>query len=415
MGKLTNKEMQDLTAKFGIKDEEAKRLFESFMNSKVEEIRNQARAEAYETVKKQFDLDKKALVESAEKLINESITNGQKKMDVQRKALIQEKLKLQEATNSVKKHIADEKMSLKESNNQKLDATIKKMIEAKDAEIKSLRGKVVKFVNECVKTEVLKTRGKQRQMNESINEMQKFVQEQVMQQAREHREEMKSIDKLKHDLVVESQTKYRQEISKALKDMASKVESFVNESVKKEITQFRKDIKNARQNNFGKGIFEAFAKEYGKQFFNSDKMASDMVKIARKKQEGLKKIVESANAKIKSQEAEIKALRAAKDTAIREKIINEAANALPASKRDTLKMMVKGVPTEQLQDKVNSYVSIIMNENSRSNINKGNGKMLNESAKVRVVTGDSKFRKPLTIGDKSDDELNSMINELINI
>ena len=144
-------------------------------------------------------------------------------------------------------------------------------------------------------------------------------------------------------------------------------------------------------------------------------MASDMVKVARKKQEGLKKIVESANAKIKSQEAEIKALRAAKDTAIREKIINEAANALPASKRDTLKMMVKGVSTEQLQDKVNSYVSIIMNENSRSNINKGNGKMLNESAKVRVVTGDSKFRKPLTIGDKSDDELNSMINELINI
>ena len=65
MGKLTNKEMQDLTAKFGIKDEEAKRLFESFMNSKVEEIRNQARAEAYETVKKQFDLDKKALVEKA--------------------------------------------------------------------------------------------------------------------------------------------------------------------------------------------------------------------------------------------------------------------------------------------------------------------------------------------------------------
>ena len=144
-------------------------------------------------------------------------------------------------------------------------------------------------------------------------------------------------------------------------------------------------------------------------------MASDMVKVARKKQEGLKKIVESANAKIKLQEAEIKALRAAKDTAIREKIINEAANALPASKRDTLKMMVKGVSTEQLQDKVNSYVSIIMNENSRSNINKGNGKMLNESAKVRVVTGDSKFRKPLTIGDKSDDELNSMINELINI
>ena len=50
-----------------------------------------------------------------------------------------------------------------------------------------------------------------------------------------------------------------------------------------------------------------------------------------------------------------------------------------------------------------------------SSPNKGNGKMLNESAKVRVVTGDSKFRKPLTIGDKYDDELNSMINELINI
>lgn len=415
MGKLTNKEMQDLTAKFGIKDEEAKRLFESFMNSKVEEIRNQARAEAYDTVKKQFEADKKALVEATEKMINESVSNGQKKMDIQRKALIQEKLKLQEARNSVNKHIADEKMSLKESNNKKLDATIAKMVEAKDAEIKSLREKVAKFVNECAKAEVLKTRGKQRQMNESINEMQKFVQEQVMQRAREHREEMKSIDKLKHDLVVEHQAKLKNAVSKQLVEMVEKVNGFVNDIVKKEVSTYRKEIKESKQNQFGKKIFEAFAAEYGKNYFKENKMANDMIKVARKKTNQLNKMVESANEKIKSQEAEIKALRSAKDTAIREKIINEAANALPASKRDTLKMMVKGVSTEQLQDKVNSYVSIIMNENSHSVINtKRNGKMLNESNKVRVVTGDSKFRKPL-VNASDDEDMDALINEMIEL
>lgn len=415
MGKLTNKEMQDLTAKFGIKDEEAKRLFESFMNSKVEELRNQARAEAYEAVKKQFDSDKKMLVEATEKMVKESVSEGQKKMDVQRKALIKEKLKLQEAQDSINKRIADKEMSLKEASDKALKAQVAKMNEAKEAELKSLRDKVAKFVNECVKTNVKADRAKHRQMDESIAEMQKFVEAQVSQQVREHRDEMKSIDKLKHDLVVEHQTKLKNAMAKTLSEMAKKVDAFITESVRKQVAEFRKDIKAARQNTFGKKIFEAFSNEFAKAYFNENKMANDMVKIARKKQVALNQLVESANAKIKAQEAEIKALRAAKDTAVREKIINEAACVLPAGKRATLKMMTKNVPTEQLQDKVNSYVSIIMNENSRPTINKRNGKMLNESENVRVVTGDSKFRKQLVSATSAEDEYEAAINELINI
>ena len=60
--RITQKEMSELVKQFGIEDVKAKQIFESFMNSKLEECKADARAEAFKEMKRQADIDKKNLV-----------------------------------------------------------------------------------------------------------------------------------------------------------------------------------------------------------------------------------------------------------------------------------------------------------------------------------------------------------------
>lgn len=90
-----------------------------------------------------------------------------------------------------------------------------------------------------------------------------------------------------------------------------------------------------------------------------------------------------------------KALMESKNAAVREQIILESSNGLPESKKTMLRSLVKDIPTDKLKSKIDSYIPMIMKENSGNQINRVNGKMLAEG-KNRVVTGDStRFKKPV--------------------
>lgn len=422
--RLTNRELSDLISKFGITDSEAKKLFESFMNSKIEDIKAEARAEAYSTMKKQVEADKKALVESMSNIMRTQIEAEKKKIDYHRNDLIKQKLALNESQNSLNKTLADKKMALKENYQKKLDevkTNAMKIVETKinrNAESietykKNMAKKAAEFINESVKHEVEASRNKTLQLNTALKEFNRFMTEQVQKCIKEHREEMKNLDELKVRTLNESNKKLADAKSSFKKDMASKVAQFVQEQVSNEIHTFRKEIKNNRKDAFGRRLYEAFYKEFMHQFINENKFMNELAKSSTKRQKQYQQVAEAAQQKVAKLEAQVKALNETKDAAVREKIIVESAMNLPEAKRTMLRSLVKSVPTEQLKAKISSFIPMIMKENSTKTINTDrNEKMLNES-KNRVVTGDSKKTvKPIAQSSFDDDEV---INELINL
>ena len=71
---------------------------------------------------------------------------------------------------------------------------------------------------------------------------------------------------------------------------------------------------------------------------------------------------------------------------MRNKIINESVSILAKDKQDMIKNLVKDVPTEKLQESINKYIPMIMNDSGKKQIN--NNRVLKEGRKPTILTGE---------------------------
>ena len=110
-----------------------KNAFNALMKEKVAQIRNEVRQEVYEEVSKQAKADKEKIVESMNQVTNKVLNEEMKKIDLHRKNLIKEKLKLQESQKSLDKLLADKTALIQEDFNKKLENAMKSMNETYEA------------------------------------------------------------------------------------------------------------------------------------------------------------------------------------------------------------------------------------------------------------------------------------------
>lgn len=375
---------------------DVKNAFNELMKEKVSQIRQEIRQEVYEELSKQAKADKEKIVESLNNVTNKVINEEMKKIDMHRKNLIKEKLKLQESQKNIDKELADREAVIKENFNKKLNnaiVSLNKEFEAKKADFVE---KASRFLNESVKKEIVELRNDKKQLSESLDKFGKFISSQVKAQTKEHREEMKSVDNLRVRLVKENAQKLAEAKKKFFTEAAGKMEKFINTSVSRELTEFRKDIAESRKKSFGSKIFEAFAKEFAVKFFNENKVVNGLLESVKANQNKLlhsnKVLEEKANKALN----ENKQLKMVNDKLMREKIINESCDCLDKSKKDMIKNLVKEVPTEKLNESVKKYIPMILNNSSEKTINK-NERVLKENRKPIYLTGDSKTNKKVAM------------------
>ncbi len=390
--KLSDRELnQKLMESIGLKDVEARKSFEDMMNEKYQQIRQEVREEVYEELSKQAKQDKERIVESMNELTNKVIKEEMAKINVHRKNLIKEKLALQEAKKNVEKTVADKTAMIKEEFNKKLRESIDQMKKNLEAQKADFVEKASKFINESVKKEVSELHSDRKQLGSALNKFGKFIAEQVSANVKKQRDEVKSLDALKVRLIKEQQEKVAEAKKKFFTEAADKMNSFIEKSIKRELTEFRKDIAESRKKSFGSKIFEAFAKEFAVKFFNEDKVVKGLlesVKASNNKLLHAQKTTEEMNAKLLKENKELKTVNS---SLTRAKMINESIAHLPVSKQKMVKDLVKDVPTNKLMESLKKYVPMIMEDNSAKNINKEE-RVLSESKKMRVLTGSSKNR-----------------------
>jgi hypothetical protein len=252
--------------------------------------------------------------------------------------------------------------------------------------------KASKFLNEAVKKEVVEFRNDKKQLAGSINKFSKFISEQVAEQTKANRAEMKSLDELRVRLVKENATKLADSKKKFFAEAANKMEKFINSLVSRELTEFRKDIAESRKKSFGTKIYEAFAREFAVKFFNENKVVNGLLESVKANQNKLvhanKVLEEKANKVIN----ENKQLKVVNNKLAREKIINESVSHLAKDKQDMIKNLVKEVPTEKLNESIKKYIPMILSNTSAKTINK-NERVLKENRKPIYLTGENKQNK----------------------
>jgi hypothetical protein len=127
------------------------------------------------------------------------------------------------------------------------------------------------------------------------------------------------------------------------------------------MTQFKRDIKAARENNFGRKIFEAYASEYMTSYLNE---TSEVRKMQKQLDEAHKKITETETI-LESTKVEKSRVE---DKAKRESALNELLAPLSGDKKEVMNNLLESVQTDKLKDSFNKYLPHVMKEGKRSSI-----------------------------------------------
>jgi hypothetical protein len=339
--------------------EQVKTNIQDAWTQKISEARDELTAELREEFASRYEHDKSQIVEAVDTFISEKVEAEVQLIAEEREVL---------ATDRVKYHKAI-------SEHAKLLDT---------------------FVTQAVAKEVKELRADRTKVSEHVTKLDEFVTESLAGELSEFHEDKKSLVEQKVKMVREGKKQLAEAKAEFIKKAANKVEGIVNGVIINEVSSFRNDITKARENDFGRRIFEAFANEYGTSYLNE---AKEIKSIQKQIADMEQKLNESKQVIAKSEDAtklvESK-LRIAEDKMTRKETLLSLTAPLGKEKKEIMFDLLESVKTSKLEESFNKYLpSVLDGETPRAK------RTLSESV-VSVKTGDKK-----AVANAKADDVNS--------
>ena len=138
----------------------------------------------------------------------------------------------------------------------------------------------------------------------------------------------------------------------------------VSRHLKTELNQLKEDIQIARENNFGRRIFEAYAAEFGATHLNEKaevrKLQDALVQKDAKLAEAIQ-LTEKAKVLVESKEREMRIL---KESNQREAALEELLAPLNKEKQETMRNLLESVQTKRLASAFEKYLPAVLEDRS---------------------------------------------------
>ena len=218
--------------------------------------------------------------------------------------------------------------------------------------------------------------------NESINKLESFVVKALAQEIREFAQDKKDAVETKVRLVREARKQLEALKARFVKESADKMSKSVAKHLKAELSQLQEDIKVARENNFGRRIFEAYAAEFGATHLNENAEIRKLGGIIAAKDQKLAeaiKFTEKAKTLVESKDREIRIIRESNE---RNKLMDDLLGPLNEEKAGVMKNLLENVQTSRLKNAFEKYLPAVLADNKPAKAKQ----VIAES--VTEVTGD---------------------------
>ena len=307
----------------GAISEDTRKAVEEAWNSKVKENKEVVGAELREEFAKRYEHDKGNMIEAIDKMMTEKLSEEISKFIEDRKALAQEKISYKE---NVGAHSA----------------------------------KLQEFVLTKLSEEFKELHGDRKGVHENFKKMEEFVVNALAKEIKEFHEDKKGVVETKVKLVAEAKKQMAKMKEAFITRSAKVVENAVNKKLAEELKSLKEDISMAREVNFGKKIFEAFASEYQNSYLNEKSETAKLMKVVDEtalKLKDAEKAVEEKKAVIESKEAEAK--RQA-DLMERKEKMAEMLKPLGKEKSEVMSQLLESVQTAKLQSSFDKYLPHVM-------------------------------------------------------
>ena len=340
--------------------EDVRHEIEEAWNKKIKENKQAATAELREEFAKKYEHDKSVMVEAIDAMISERLAEEIAEFAEDRKQLAEAK--------------AHYTMKMRE--NAKL---------------------MQRFVTDTLGKEISELHEDQKAIAGKFEMLESFVVDALAKEIAEFHEDKKDLAETKVKLVKEAKTKFAEIKKTFVESSAEKVSDLVGKNLKREISQLKEDIEEARRNDFGRKLFEAFANEYATSHLNEKSESAKLLKVVDLKNKQLAE-AEAKAAKIKqlaeSKEAEINKMKAITE---RQNTINDLIAPLSKGQKDIMIDLLESVQTNRLRSAFDKYLPAVID-----------GKTPAKKATLtegKEVTGNRDEMSQSNVSSKADDNV----------
>ena len=341
----------------GLINEDVSQELNEAWESKLNEAREQVRGELREEFAQRYEHDKTVMVEALDKMVTEGLAAEIAQVAAEKQALTEDRVRFQG--------------KMKESAQKFKGFMVSKLAEE---------------IGELSRDRKMHTEG--------VAKLENFVVQALAREITEFAKDKRDVVETKVRLVREARGKLEQLKSRFVKESAHKMSQAVSRHLKAELNQLQEDIKIARENNFGRRIFEAYASEFGATHLNEKAEVRKLHDVIAEQDQKLRKAIDitrTAKAVVESKERE---LRIIKESNERESTMDELLRPLNREKQEVMRNLLESVQTPRLKNAFEKYLPAVLEDRTAKA-----RKVIAES--ISSVTGDKN-----TVSSVSEDRSN---------
>jgi len=345
----------------GIINEETSQAINEAWESKLNEAKEQVRAELREEFAQRYEHDKTIMVEALDKMVTEGLTSEIEEFQLEKKAMNEDRVQAQ--------------VKLREN-----------------------ASKFNNFMIEKLSEEIKELRSERKLQLESQEKLEQFIVHALAREIKEFSQDKQAVVEAKVKLVAEGRKQLEALKAKFVAESGKRINESVAKHLKGELSQLKEDIKAARENDFGRRIFESFASEFSSTHLNEKAETRKLMQALVKKDQELAESTQQIAETKKLVEAKEREVRIIKESTSRQKTMDELLSTLNEEKASIMRDLLESVQTPRLQAAFDKYLPSVLNTITEKKEAKKS--MLAES--VKEVTGNKAATKQVESDDRNN-------------
>jgi len=345
------KNLQELLENAVLGEETRQALQEAF-SLKLKETE----AKLQESYAARYEHEKHILVETMDTMLTDVIKKELNEFQADKRSVTAQKVKLAKALAEAKKSSAKEtahKLNFMEQFMMKQIATELAEFRADRRSLQEQKQVLAQQLNEHQTIT-------EQHVTQKVQKLEEFVLRQLSEEIREFTADKQSLVEQRVKLASEAKHKLNEARSSFVNRATEVVDRTLNEVIRKELVQWRDDIKVARENNFGRKIFEAVAAEYMSSYLAEGTETKKLQKQLQLLTTQLQEARVDIGHKTQLLESEKKATQTARERAQRVEVLNELLSPLRGDKRAVMENLLQDVRTTSLKEAFHRYMPAVI-------------------------------------------------------
>ena len=341
-------------------NEDTRNAIQEQWEAKMGEVRNQVTAELREEFAQRYEHDKSTMVEALDRMVTEGLTTELEQIAEERKAISEDRAKF-----------------------------VAKMQEAS--------GTFDSFLVKTLSEEIKELHNERANQQALVGKLEEFVTSQLAEEISEFQKDRQDVVETKVRLVKEAREKFDELKTKFVEHTSQAVNEAVTGYLEGEMTQLKEDIQIAKENTFGRKIFETFATEFSSSHLNENQKIKELETALLKQSEEVSKINESLEEKSKLVESKEQEIAIIKENVDRKETLNTLLKPLNKDKAAIMTDLLESVQTAKLKTAFDRYLPAVLD--GKSTIKENKKEVIQESRSE--VTG-NKETKTVQVKDDSN-------------